>query len=481
MVGIEASPSNLDPRLARDAYAVQILPLVFPGLFEIGDNYEPKPNLVSEYAQLSDTSYIFHLKPGIKFSNGKPLSAQDVKATLESLKLPGINSPYAELMDRIKSIEILDPLSLKLELTEPFAPILVQLCIGILPAELAQNQSSPGIKDLIGAGPFRVESFEPGSRVVLSQNPFYTGPKPYFERIEFRVIPEDTTRILSLEKGEIQLLQNPIPVDELARLKSNPALRVLEREGVNYTYLGFNFRDPVLKNILVRKAIAYAINRDELIGCLLKGTVFKANTLLSPRHWAFEPDVITYNYDPELAKKLLDLAGYPDPDEDGPKPRFKLIYKTSMNQQRIWIAQAIADQLKKVGIEVEVRSLEFGTLFADIQAGNFQIYTLTWVGVIEPDIFYNIFHSASVPPKGANRGRYSNTRLDSLLEKARRAKNRDERRMLYAEIQKILSAELPYISLWYSNDLVVSDKRLVGFEPGPGGEWTGLENARWKE
>ncbi len=480
-VGMEAGPSTLDPRLARDAYALQVMPLIFPGLFAAGDNLEPKPDLVSEYEQVNETTYIFQLRPGIRFGNGKELLGEDVKATMESLKQPGLNSPYAELADRIQAIEILGRDRLKIMLKEPFAPILVQLNLGILPAELAAKSTSLTIKELIGAGPFQVESFEPGAKLVLKKNPYFSGPEPYFERMEFRIIPEDTTRLLSLEKGEIQLLQNPIPVDELSRLKTNPRLLVSENPGINYTYLGFNFRDPILSKLLIRQAIAHSINRDQLISCLLKGTVTKAESLLSPRHWAYEANVPAYNYDPALAKKLLDQAGYPDPDGSGPKPRFKLISKTSQVQQRLWIAQAIAGQLQQVGIEVEVRSLEWGTLFADIQAGNFQIYTLTWVGVVEPDIFYTAFHSESLPPKGANRGQYKNPELDLLLTRARNHPDRAERKVLYSQAQKNLAQDLPYLSLWYSNNLAVSDQRLIGFELGPGGEWTGLAHARWRE
>jgi len=481
VVGLEASPSTLDPRLARDAYALQIMPLVFPGLFETGENLEPEPNLVSGYEQMDERTYLFQLKPGMRFANGRELGSADVKATIESLKQPGLNSPYAELADRIQAIEILDRFRLKIELTEPFAPILVQLNLGILPAELAGKSSSLKTEELYGAGPFQVESFEPGAKLSLRQNPYFRGARPYFERIEFRIIPEDTTRLLSLEKGEIQILQNPIPVDELKRLKADPRLTVSEQLGINYTYLGFNFRDPILSSLPVRQAIAHSLNRGQLINCLLKGTVTKAESLISPRHWAYEPEVAAYDYHPDLAMTLLDQAGFPDPDGIGPKPRFKLIYKTSQNQQRIWIAQAIADQLGKVGIDVEVRSLEWGTLFADIQAGNFQIYTLTWVGVVEPDIYYTAFHSQSLPPKGANRGRYQNPGLDQLLDQARTNPSRPERKVFYSRVQKILAQDLPYVSLWYSNNLVVSDQRLLGFELGPGGEWTGLARARWRE
>ena len=479
-VGIEASPSMLDPRLVRDAVADNILPLVFRGLFKIGDNLEPTPDLVEKFEQPDARTYVFHLRPGIKFANGRELTTEDVKATLESLQSPDINSRYAEVVGHIIKMEVLDKYSLRVELKEPFAPLLVLMNVGILPAETAKKMSLQ-TSELFGAGPYKFAKWVPGSEIVLERNPYYSGARPYFEKIVFRIIPEDTTRLLSLEKGEIQIVQNPIPPDELPRLKSNPRFLVRERQGINYSYMGFNLRDPVLGKPLVRQALAYAINRDEIINCLLKGTVAKADTLLSPQNWAFEPEVEKYDYDIEKAKALLDQAGYPDPDGAGPLPRFKLSYKTSQNVQRLWIAQAIGYQFGKIGIDVEVRSLEWGTVFADIQAGNFQLYTLTWTGVTDPDLYYTIFHSQSLPPKGSNRSGYSNPEIDRLVTGARIVPDREERKKLYSRVQKIVSRELPYVSLWYSKDCVVSDQRLAGFKPGIGGDWIGLAGARWKQ
>lgn len=479
-VAIEASPSALDPRLARDAYSIQIMPLAFPGLFKIGSNLEPEPDLVESFEQPDATTFIFRLRQGVRFANGKELSASDVKATLESLNTPGLNSPYLELAERIKTVSIHDRHVLRIETKEPYAPILVELNLGILPEEIARKKPPLATGELIGAGPFRIGKWVPGSELALERNPYYSEGVPFFERVRFRVIPEDITRLLSLEKGEVQLIQTPIPADELARLKSNPRLSVSERPGINYTYMGFNLRDPILANPGVRAAIAHAIDRDQIVCCLLKDTASKADSLISPRHWAFEPEVEKYEYDPALAKSLLDEAGYPDPDGNGPLPRFSLGYKTSQNQQRLWIAQAIARQLGKVGIEVEVRSLEWGTLYADIQAGNFQLYTLTWVGVVEPDIYYTAFHSQSLPPGGANRGAYSNPEVDTLVVAARMSQDRGARKILYSRVQKILAQEIPCVSLWDSVDIVAADRRLAGFELGPGGEWTSLKSARWR-
>jgi len=187
-----------------------------------------------------------------------------------------------------------------------------------------------------------------------------------------------------------------------------------------------------------------------------------------------------YEYNPNLAKALLDQAGLFDPDGDGPRPRFALSFKTSTNKLRVAIATAIADQLKDVGIKLEIRSLEWGTFFDDVKRGNFQTYTLTWVGITDPDIFYYIFHSDSLPPNGANRGRYVNPAVDKLIERSRRAIDFGERKRLYSEIQKAIAHDCVYVSLWYNDNVVVMKRNLKGFVIYPGGEYTSLAWARWE-
>lgn len=475
VVAIEGNPTSLDPRTSADAYSTQILSLVFPGLFYINQNFKPEPLIVDFYKQISPTIYYFSIKRDFYFSNGKPLTARDVEYTLKTIKDPALKSPYLETIKRIKNIEIVDSYSFRFELFEAYAPLLTALNIGIV-SEPGNNN-----KSLYGAGPYKIVSVQPGDRIELVINPFYRQKKPSIKRITFRIIPDDVTRIMSLEKGEVHLIQNPIPPDDLSFLKQNPGLQISIQPGSSYSYMGFNLTDPILSNKLVRKSIAHSIPREEIINCLLGGFAIPSTGLFPPSHWAYEKDVENYPYNPELAKRLLDQAGYPDPDGDGPLPRFRLSYKTSQNKQRIWIAQSIAYYLKKVGIEVEIRSYEWGTLFADIQSGNFQIYTLSWVGLTDPDIYYTIFHSQSVPPNGANRGRYNNPQVDKLTELARISSDERTRKALYSQVQKIVADELPYISLWHQADIWVSDRKLKNFKLYHGGDWKGLQDAYWEE
>jgi peptide/nickel transport system substrate-binding protein len=226
----------------------------------------------------------------------------------------------------------------------------------------------------------------------------------------------------------------------------------------------------------VRGACAGAIDRDAIIAGVYRGQARPATGLLPPGHWAYNGDVPTYPYDPAAARHLLDQAGFPDPE--GPAPRFSLTYKTSQNQLTRRIGEVLQEQLAQVGIQVAVRSYEWGTFYADIKAGNFQLYTLSWVGVTDPDIYNYAFHSKSVPPDGANRGRYANPDLDALLERGRTEDDRDRRKAIYAEVQRIVARDLPYVSLWHPESVLVRDRRLTGFVLSPVGDYTSLAHAR---
>ena len=205
-----------------------------------------------------------------------------------------------------------------------------------------------------------------------------------------------------------------------------------------------------------------------------------ATGVLSPLNWSYEPAVEVYGYDPEKAKRLLDEAGYRDPDGPGPAKRFTLTYKTSQNELRRRIGEAIQGLLGEVGIDVKMRSYEWGTFFSDIRKGNFQIYTLTWVGITDPDIYYYLFHSKSIPPDGANRGAYLNPEMDLLIERGRVLQDREERKEVYGRIQKILARDLPYVSLWNEVNVVVVDPRVRGFVLRPDGDFLSLKDV-WIE
>jgi peptide/nickel transport system substrate-binding protein len=283
-------------------------------------------------------------------------------------------------------------------------------------------------------------------------------------------------RILEFKNGSIDFLQNDIEPDMLPWLRKNTAARVETHQGTTYQYIGINLNHPILRERKVRQAIALAIDREGIIRHLLKDLGTPATGLLSPVHWAYEGAVDSWPHDPERAKRLLDEAGLVDPDGSGPRPRFKLSFKTTNIDLRRRIAEAFKEQLQTVGIELEIRGYEWGTFYADVKKGNFHLFSLAWVGIMDPDIYYQVFHSSSVPPQGNNRGRYANPDLDVLLERGRRAVDTAERRAIYAEVQKIAARELPYIPLWWVKNVIVQQPTLRGFVPYPDGDLISLKS-----
>jgi peptide/nickel transport system substrate-binding protein len=292
----------------------------------------------------------------------------------------------------------------------------------------------------------------------------------------FKVIPDATTRALELRKGSVDIGQNVLPPDFVKALEREPHLHVETAPGTNYQYLALNMKDPLLADKRVRKAIAYAVPREDLIRYYWRDLVTAASGLLPPNHWAFESNVETYPHDPARARQLLDEAGLLDPDGPGPQARFKLTFKTSTDESTRQVAAVIQQQLKEVGIQVDLRSYEFGTFYGDIVRGNFQMFTLRWIGGNNDPDFERVFHSREAPPKGYNRGKYENPRVDALIEFARKETDIEKRKSAYSELQKIIADELPYISLWYVKTTCVYNRRLSNLELSPAGHFDFLQN-----
>ncbi len=472
VIGIENSPNNLDPRLAADAYASKLAGLIHAGLFRVDQNLQLTPHLLKSFVQVSPTEFRFELRPGTKFHDGTPLTAQDVAWTFNSIRFKQVVSAHFATFSKIQDIKVEDAQRFTIILKEPFAPFLNALTMGIIPQRLAATHDDK--LPMIGAGPFKLAAFVPDEKVVLERfEDYFQGiAKP--KQLIFKIIKDDNLRLLDLVKGRIDLLQNNVPAALIPYARSHPDIMVRSVPGINYAYMGFNLEDPYLSKLSVRQAIAHAIDREQVMAYKLNNMARLATGILAPMHWAYHLPEAKYPYDPSRAKQLLDEAGFTDPDGPGPKSRFKLYYKTSSKRDRIGMARLLAHYLQEVGIEVVVTPYEWGTLFRDIRQGNFQLYTLTWVGVTEPDIYYYTFHSSQIPPEGANRNRFRNSMMDQLTAGGRVTLDRGERKTIYREVQKIAAEELPYISLWYEDTVVVRRRDVKGYRAFPNASFWGL-------
>jgi len=470
---IESSPANLDPRVGTDAQSERIDKLLFDSLLRRDEHFDLHPWLAERWDVPDPLTYVFHLRPGVRFHDGRPLTARDVKWTFDSLLQGSIRSPKASTYRVVDHIDAPDGATVIFHLKEPTAALLWNLCdgaIGIVPYGSGEDFN----QHPIGSGPFRFVSLEQDKEVLVARNDQYWGALPHVARVRFAVVPDATTRLLELRKGSGDIAVNALTADMIAALRGDHDLRIQTAPGTIYNYLAFNLRDPILRDVRVRHAIAHAIDRGPMIHYLWRDLVRPADSILPPQHWAYNSHVPTYEYNPQRARELLDAAGYPERNGI----RFHLTMKTSTEESTRLLAAVLQQQFKDVGIALDIRSFEFATFYADVTRGAFQMYALGWVGGNEdPDIFENIFYSASIPPHRANRDYYSNPRVDQLIDEARQTMDQERRRQLYGEIQAIVATDLPYISLWYSDVVLVHTARVRHLTLSPSANYDFLLSA----
>ncbi len=476
-VAFETMPARLDPRFAVDAYASRVASLVHVSLVRSGGDGSYVPYLAESWLCPDDSRCRFRLRKDLTFHDGRPITAGDVKATYEAILDPALGSPRRGMLASIAGIETPDPHTVIFVLNRRDAAFMEAATLAILPANQAAEREIEPL-ELMGSGPYRLLSLHPGERAVLEAYSDFVPHAPEISRIELRSVPDGTMRALELVAGEVDLVQNAIDPDTIAWLeRCAPHLTVTRSASSNFQYLGMNLAHPVLSDIRVRRAIAYAIDREAIVENLLVSQAATATGLLPPDHWAYSGRVRDYPYDPERARRLLDEAGLFDPDGDGPEPRITLSYKTTTVELRRRIAEAIASQLEAVGIRLEILSYEWGTFFEDIRTGNFQIYSLQWVGIVEPDIYRQVFHSRMTPPRGNNRGRYRDEQMDTLTERGARTTAHGRRKRIYGRVQRRAANTLPYIPLWWPQRIVIAADHLKGFKPHPAGDLHGLAAA----
>jgi peptide/nickel transport system substrate-binding protein len=470
---IESSPTNLDPRVGIDAQSERIGELLFDALLTRDEHLNVQPGLAEHWEIPDPLTYAFQLHRGVTFHDGRPLTSRDVKWTFDSLLEGRIRSTKSAAYRFVDHIEAPDDFTVVFHLKEPFATLLWNLsegAIGIVPyGSLDEITRKP-----IGSGPFKFVSAEQDKEVVVERNDNYWRAKARLARVRFTVVPDATTRALELRKGSADVAINALTSDTIVALEREPNLQVERAPGTVLSYLAFNLRDPTLQDVRVRQAIAYAIDRGPLLQYIWRGFAQPALSVLPPQSWAYDQDVAAYPHNPEKARQMLDAAGYRA--RDG--VRFHLTMKTSTEESTRLLAAVLQQQLRDVGIALDIRTFEFATFFADVTSGAFQLYSLRWIGGNEdPDIFEYSFHSNRFPPKGANRGFYSNPRIDSLIDQARRETDQTARKRLYAEVQEVLAQDVPYINLWYFDNVLVHTRRVQNITLNPSGNYDFLKTA----
>jgi peptide/nickel transport system substrate-binding protein len=476
-IAVRSAPTTFDPRQGNDEGSQRISQLVFNSLMEWGDDLRVHPALAERLENPDPRTYVAHLRRGVTFHDGHELTARDVVYTFAAFVDPAFISPLKGGYKLLRGVTALDEYTVRFTLSEPFAAFPVQLVLPpIVPADSGDRMRTFPV----GTGPYRFVRYDTDERIVLASFEGFWSGRPSNAGIVVKVIPDDTMRGLDLRKGATDLVINDLPADIVHQLSRTGGFRVEPSPGLDFSYIGFNMRDPVLADWRVRHAIGFAINREAIIKYMRRGLARPAAGLLPDQAWAFEPDVHRFVYDPDRSRRLLDEAGFRDPDGDGPLPRLRLSLKISTNEETRLQSTVVQEDLRRVGIDLELRSYEFATFYADVLKGNFQIFSLMWTGgsLADPDMLRRVFHSDQTPPLGFNRGYYNNPAVDRLIDRATRSRDETERAAQYRAAQKLIAQDAPYIPIWNRTNVIVAQPELDGLHVNAIGDFQSLRDVR---
>jgi peptide/nickel transport system substrate-binding protein len=531
-------PRNLDPRFASDATSMRVSRLVFSSLITVDNpELEPRLDLAAKHPEEDPNDprvWIVTVRQGAFWHDGKPVTAHDVVYTFQSVMDPALVSPFRDpYQAHIDRVEALDDHRVRFVLKEPYATFVTDLVLGVVPKHVCEpNGGRFPTGKYVGSGPFQFVQRIGERRLDLMRNEAAIGGAPKVRHLIFRVIRDEGTRLLALLSGSADLMQNGVSPVLNSVLEENERLAIDSIPSVSFTYLALNMRHSALGDVRVRQALAYAIPRQRFIDTHLNGRGTLATSMLAPTpsQWAYEPDVRRYEYNPERARELLAEAGYGHSGKS-----LSVTIKISMHRFRRTVARAIAQAWREVGVDASVRSFEFGTFFADIKRGDFDVYLLDVPEPTEPDMLRWMFHGLGTPWKApaaegtayakadrrflspgalstevlndpvcgswswlaardatrnwvleahgisppystANRMGYMNPLVDCRLELGQRLVAREDRKPHYQAVQRILSEEVPVIPLWHEHLRVVRQRHIKGFVPLPHRRLTGLRS-----
>ena len=470
--------SNLIPLLSSDSTSHGIASMVYNGLVK----YDKDINIVGDLAESWEVSgdgliITFRLRRGVKWHDGYPFTAQDVLFTYKVTIDPKTPTAYSGDFLKVKKAEVLDNYTFRFTYYKPFAPALMSWGSPILPMHLLEGKditTSPLARHPVGTGPYIFKDWVPGQKIVLISNPDYFEGRPYIDGSIMRIIPDTATMFLELRANGIDRM-NLTPLQYTRQTENNLFRKNFNKYrylSFSYTYLGYNLKNPLFTDKRVRQAIAYGINKDEIIQGILLGLGKEATGPFKPGTWVYNPNVNKYPYNPGKARELLAAAGWRDTDGDGildkdGQPFVFEIITNQGNEIRAKCAEIIQRRLSEIGIKVKIRVLEWAAFVNDfINNRRFDATILGWTIPLDPDI-YDVWHSSKTGPQELNFISYKNDEVDKLIEKGRGTFDQKERKKYYDRIQEILAEEQPYLFLYVPDALPIIHARFRGIEPAP--------------
>lgn len=473
-------PSNLVPALATDSASHSVNSMIYVSLLKYDKDIRLIPYAAESYEVLNNGTLLkFKLREDIYWTDGVQLTADDVEFTYNLMVDPKTPTAYAGNFKLIKDFRKTGKFSIEVEYERPFAKALVTWGWDIHPKHLLEGEDLLNTKysrQPVGAGPYKLKEWVAGNRIVLESNPDFFEGEPYIKRIVYRMIPDHATQFLELKAGNLDDMELT-PLQYLYQTSGpgwDGSFQKFEYLSFGYTFLGFNFNHPFFKDVRVRQAIDYSIDRREIVKGVLYGLGKPANGPYKPGTWQYNEDIKPRPYDPEKAKALLADAGWTDSDGDGildkdGKPFAFSIITNQGNTQRIKTGVIIQQRLRDIGVVVDLRTVEWAAFLKEfVDKGRFDAIILGWNILQDPDI-YNVWHSSMAVDGGLNLTRYKNPELDDLLTRGRHLVGHEARKPLYDKVQQILHDDVPYCFLYVPMALPIVQARVQNIKVAPAG------------
>ncbi len=457
--------NNLDPHFSTQINSMAVIQhKVYEGLVALDKNSEYKPLLATEWKQLDDVTWEFKLRQGVTFHDGTPFNAEAVQKTIARVLDKDQPTPKYNLFSSIREVKATDEYTIQLILDYPFAPLLSVLASAegsIISPKAIEQYGKDLAKQPIGTGPFAFESWTPGQEIVLVKNEQYWGNQPHINKVIFKAIPEDATRVAMVETGEAHAAEQ-LPVTEIHRVESSSSMHLGRFEAFAVDHIGMNTKKKPFDDVRVRQAIAHAIDKDAIIEGVYNNVGKKANSTLGPKVIGYSPNVPSFPYDLDKARALLAEAGYPN--------GFKASVYLNDNKARINVAEVLQAQLKMIGIDLEVKVMEFGAYLEAAANGETDLLISGW-GNATGDADYNqfnLFHS-SAHGKSGNHTFYDNPEVDELIEAGRKERDPEKRKEIYEKALQIEMKDAALIPFRSAENLAAIRNNVQGLSISPSG------------
>jgi peptide/nickel transport system substrate-binding protein len=486
IVGVKNDLDTFNPLFGETAFSQEITHLLLLGLADLNEKSEFVPELATSWERSEDYSKLtYHLRKDAVWSDGVPITAEDVKFTFDLLMDSAVASPRQGVTEYIKSVAVDDPYTVTIEFTEPYPDQIFDTAGEILPkhvlekVDLSALRSHEFGRNPISSGPFVLKKWVSQQYIEIVPNESYFGGRPYLDRVIFKIVPDNTNLLLQLQTGEVDMVIGVPPGEVNRLLHKNPSLKIYPISGRVYYYIGYNLNNPLFSSVNVRQALTMAIDRQGIIDALLYGYGKPSFGPLPPMvTWAYSQQVKEIPYDPKRAKAQLAEEGWTDHDGDGWLDKegntFKFTLKTNAgNQLRSDVAVIVQDQLRRIGIQVEIQTIERATLIQKLRQKQFDAYMGGWSTSFNIDPT-PIFHSSSV--NLFNFISYANPRVDHLIEIGREEMDRSKAAKIWKEMQEVIYHDQPYTFLFWKDRIVAVNERFRNVTPIPLSALYGLKN-----